>query len=1843
MVPKDDDEATAQFDVEALRKKAAVRPTPVDLGAPGALDYDSEAPPPSAAHPAEGPPSLTRMDFGRGRDEEHTANDIEIPSQLVTRRGGAGGAGVPNPGGPPLPLEVARRGQVDYASPKVTVGGAPPRVADWNPSDLLDESGVVSSAPKDAVLGIGSPSPFGASSFARVPERSVEVVHAQRAPESRDDPWHDQGTFASPSPVDVGPLSEAPRTEPPPMSLDEPTMVPGRYRAPMGPAAGGREISTTGVTGGPSDPFEGFASDGEPNTIVPRLVPRDRNGRLAYEPSLDDFSSEIHVEQAATGSGEIQVEAVDVLGESGEDMPLVTGDFESFEPEKLAALERSGALETGVMPAYSAHDPVISSKHREDSFGYAEDLATDPARSLHSLRQEAEAIERDRLRARTPAGGRASAPSIPAIDWDEREPSFPDVPSSAALDYPPARPRGPVESSVPPPFGDEEAGFDESEDPYAQAERTAYVPPRAPVHTPVPTSSDLHTHAASEPPGPLPGSAWPAADADVLSVPEPATFAPPPFTSPPFTPPIEADSEVDLEPHVVSRAPTTGRMPPVALPPPKREVTAVLQSTGPSAAGSYRPPPATNPPPAPAWQSEADQEERALLDQGRWEDLCELLLSRLDVTPSPMPRSRLLVRLAGVLEDKLGDYAQAFDGMLEAYGVAPDDPQIVERLEGLAARLDRFPSLVDATMERLGQAKPADRIALLANAIRWYEGPIGRPDAASFYVGELERIDAAHPVFLKRKAQVARSRGDAAAYLELLQRALERTKLPKERMSLHLAIGEAQRIPSEAIRHYEAALEIDPKNVEALLAFERAAAKFDRFAEVEWALRELCARSTGTVRTEAYVRLAELLERRFLKRDEAASILVDLLEKVPDHVPARLSLERCYLALRDYPKVVDAARARAEHAPTPKDQAEAYAFAADIAETKMSDQVAAAAYLHEACQRDQTNEAFLARAAKLADRMQEPRAAAEYRGRLAEILTDPQKRAQQYLQIAASLDDAVEARPYYEKAAKADPGCGPALEALERIARELGDDRGIVSALRRRIDATESQRVKAQLYVELGLRLSHDPSTDANVRAREAFEAAFKADPSNERAASAVLDDLVADGRYQEAAPACELLVTAASRDRDPELLYGRLRTSAKIAIGMGDLGKALGACVAASDALPHERQAIVDLVEILSRAPEGSSLGSRADAAFTRIFSRANELDPDELAKLGKLLAARGEHERAVEVLSRVLEGDGSDMDDTGQRPVPGDGRALFEVLSESLAATGDARRAGEMRLRLARLEPDPEKKYTALVGTIELFAHRARDLQATVPVVEEALRLRPDDHWLLHTAMWLFGELDDWARLAEVLERIVDVQETPERRAKSLFTLAQVVGDKLGDKARAASLYDETLEADKKRLDAFEALTRMLDDLGDYDALERAYRKMIARVRDDGDDELVFTLFKNLAAVYSDRLGNTELAQKALEGAKRVKPDDPHVKDAAVELLIARDELDKAQALLRKDLERDPYDQKSYELLYGVYLRMSKFDRALSTAQVLGELRPSTEEEARFLADYPPFALGEVPGSLVEEAWASHLLHADLDPMLTSIFAWMTPAVCRMRESTMTEAERIASFGKPLTRALTRQADVIRQVFHDAAEILAFGGPDLVVGKGPKNVPFAPALTPYGAMTVNVDALTGIDAILPFVVGKRLAEQRPELAARAFFPAVSELTSMLATAVRVGLGERSPDPATQKLDRALFSVMSDDERASVAQAVTVAQAQGGKLDVKRWSQAADISSMRVGLLLAQDVAIAKKAVSSEQQGPSDLTPREKLGELFLFATGDLYADLRQAIGINLADGGPSSSAVRG
>ncbi len=216
----------------------------------------------------------------------------------------------------------------------------------------------------------------------------------------------------------------------------------------------------------------------------------------------------------------------------------------------------------------------------------------------------------------------------------------------------------------------------------------------------------------------------------------------------------------------------------------------------------------------------------------------------------------------------------------------------------------------------------------------------------------------------------------------------------------------------------------------------------------------------------------------------------------------------------------------------------------------------------------------------------------------------------------------------------------------------------------------------------------------------------------------------------------------------------------------------------------------------------------------------------------------------------------------------------------------------------------------------------------------------------------------------------------------------------------------------------------------------------------------------------------------------------------------------------------------------------------------------------------------------------------------------------------------------GRPFTSAHSRLYEAVRITFANAAEILHMTPPELLLGDPSAPVPFAPAFAPFGAVHVGVPAVEARADALVYVIGKRLAEQRPELIARAFFPAVSDLTSLLAAAVRVSRQEGAKDAAGAALDASLNAVLMPQEREGIRAVVMQAQLVGGLVDVKRWSQAADLSSMRAGLLLCGDVGPARRAILAEPQSPADLTPREKIGELYKFATSDLYSDLRGAIG---------------
>lgn len=1234
----------------------------------------------------------------------------------------------------------------------------------------------------------------------------------------------------------------------------------------------------------------------------------------------------------------------------------------------------------------------------------------------------------------------------------------------------------------------------------------------------------------------------------------------------------------------------------------------------------YQPPAPVGRALAPAYENDTDDDEDQLQREGGFRALLDLYRLRIGDAGSPIEKAALLHKIASVYEYRLDEQEAAFAALVEAFELRPGDDDIVASLDRVARVAGRIGELADRARKNLHTADLELKVILLGHIVFWYERVLSRSQEMSPFVSELERLDKTHPVVLRRQAMMAAQNGDVKSQRELLVRALDRTSRREEKVHLHIALASAHAGTPEAMKHYEAAVAIDASSIVALQGLERIGREQGKHGQVEWCLeRQSEVAATTAERIDALMKLADLQETKYLRREKAAEILERVIELEPSHPQALKALERCYHALRDWPRLAPILRARADNTYDKKAKTELLELAAEVFEAKMGDPASAIEVHRDLLVVDPKHRRALSDLARLYEKLGDWGNMSTYKARVAELAPSKRQASQLLVQLGDFLSaperDPISARIQYERAVTIDPTNATAWEALQRVATEQGDDRRVAECLEQRARNVEAPRQRAAIYVELAnIHLGNG----ADRAAREAFEDAVNADGTNEPAASAMLDVYSREEKWDRAAPLCELLVNAAKRDNDMRALFTRLRLSTRIAAALGDASSAMTSALAALDLEPDDDDAQSDLVAVCSQCRDAPKVVARAKDWLVRIAAGPLVLPSPVLVGLALIQRDAGEVDAAANTLERALDADP-------------DHPEVLKELADVYLAQGDFPRCCKLKVDLARNATSADGRFQLLCDAGEIWARRAEELDKAATVFEEARLIKPHDHWLLHTLMWLYGERHRWDELSNVLEGIAQIQESPEKKAKSFFAMAQVVLEKVGDPVRAAELFDQVLDIDKKRLDAFELLVRALTEAKDWEALEVSYRKMIGRIKDDAEPNpnLQFALFHQLGLIYRDRLEDAERAYEALEAAARLRPDDVGVRKIVTELLVVTDNLDNAVERTRELIIREPHDAELYSELYELFLRQHAFDKAWCAVNVLAQLREPSPEQQRFHQDYMPMPLDEVPGQIVEQAWFSHVFHKDLDPTLTTLFARMTPAVARMRYAQLRPDQLVYAVGRPFTPSHSRLYEAIRATFANAAEILHMSPPELLLGDPSASVPFAPALAPFGAVHVGVPAVEARADALVYVVGKRLAEQRPELIARSFFPAVSDLTSLLAAAVRVSRQEGAKDAAGAALDASLAAILMPQERDGIRQVVMQAAMVGGLVDVKRWSQAADLSSMRAGLLVCGDVGPARRSILAEPQSTADLPPREKIAELYRFAISDLYSDLRGAIGI--------------
>jgi tetratricopeptide (TPR) repeat protein len=1193
----------------------------------------------------------------------------------------------------------------------------------------------------------------------------------------------------------------------------------------------------------------------------------------------------------------------------------------------------------------------------------------------------------------------------------------------------------------------------------------------------------------------------------------------------------------------------------------------------------------------------------------------EALLAALEGATEPAERAEILVEVARRMIGDLGDAEQAIDALLEAWKADPTQEAILDVLEPIVTAERRWAEVMETTRTLASAERDKPRAIAYAEAmVRWLTRDVPDPDLARQWLERIRALDSTHWQIHMLQASVSREHGDAKRELEELDLAVLSASRADDRARIHRMMAdrymdESGRIFSlaSAKKHFGAAHKLFPRSMDPLRGLEQIAIREnDKTAIADVLRKQADADVDDAGRTTILLWLAKIEEEDFRKPELAAKTLERVIAFAPGHSVAIEALERTYGAARAWPELAAVLERAVTSTADPQLRVGRLERLGAVLETKMGDARAAIA-TYERLQRVMPEEeTVLAELARLNEKVGDVRAAVSYRERLADLAPVPSTRARMHV-IAGQLlvpVDAASARQHFERAVSADPSSQAAWNALLWDARAEGDAARTERYLEERARKTETPRARASAFVELA---------DARAKkgdaagARRAFEEAAAADPSNETAAVALVTVLVDEGRYAEAEPLCDIAIAAAERDKDYDRLLMVRRAQARAATALGKPDRALIATLAAYNVRPGSIEAKEMLV--------AAAVPMRADPqvltareALVAIADAPDGLSVAARAGLADILVLTGDADRAAVLYDDVLQ------------EAPEHGSALAG-LAQHHTASGNPIAALGLKRQLAQGITDPDEKFATLVTIAVELATKAASDELAAEVYEEARQLRPRDLPILHKLLAIYPKLGKWASLFDVLRSIAESDSDPARKAKTLYTMAHIAKDELADRGAALRLYEQALDVDPSQLVAFENIVRILTEDRDWLGLEQMYKRMVGRALAGGDRDLGLqhALYKQIGLVYRDRLNNSAQAITAFQAAVHLRPDDEQGQTILRELLSNTGQAQGAVAITIERILREPLEPSPYPALFDLLVAQGDRDRALCVASAMRFLGIAHAGAQGLRASYPQPPIEAIVLDLGHEGYRE-LLHQELDPALTEIFEVVAPAVVDLAISRLSLRDRLTHPGPAL-----KDFDWLGKVIARAGAILGAPSPRVFQRKGPGPALIAAATKP-ASLIAHPPALGGIPAdVIAFMVGKRVFEITPPLLARALCPSLTELKALAQSAARIATDQ------TEQGDLPLKERLRREDIGRIAAAVNHAMGTTGKLDVLRWSQRADVSASRAGLLLAGDLEAARAAIAFEAQSPSDFSPREKMKELVVWFLGESSAAMRRRLGVAL------------
>lgn len=881
---------------------------------------------------------------------------------------------------------------------------------------------------------------------------------------------------------------------------------------------------------------------------------------------------------------------------------------------------------------------------------------------------------------------------------------------------------------------------------------------------------------------------------------------------------------------------------------------------------------------------------------GRVPALSEVILANLagggDATRAE--RLAILERLRKLATDRLNDLPAAQRWAIQAFEIDPTGEGTRATLFAAAEKTNQWAEVEKALAARLAGGASGDEARWLRAQIASVAGDrLGQTDRA---VEQLRAILAADPKDADAATsldRVLRGAGRTDDLRALYAHRIEHSGDDAERWMLvseqarfeEVELGDA----NAAAALYRRALELDPKDAEALEALDRLAVAGGRHEELKSVIeRRRDLASSDAERTELTLRLGETLAgplgQPAAAKDELAKVLdarptearaISGLESIASAQPALADaigrvLEPAYEATGAWDKLRSVLQARMATSQSTEERRALRLRFAELSTERANDPTAAYSVLEGAFLDDPKDTSLWDKLQEAADRAgkQADAAAAMATAIDAGDLAAADQAALSK-RVAAIYSDvlarAEEAEPFHKRVLAFDPADEASFNSLKELYTEKERWNDLQTLYRTRIAQTVDADAKLDLLLQLCFLF--EELIDDPVAAINAYRDVLELDPRHV-AARRALDRLYV--RTERWADLAELLRGDLDQQDGDEATATMVRLGEVLETKLSQPKEAVDQYEAAIQKSPDHEGARAALERLMANASQRQRVAAilepvhemrESHADLARVLEVQLEAQEDKgnkvalLQRIGQIHQGKlGDADGTFRAYARAVQLDPADAGLRAELASAAAQRGTHaeraEVLESALASAGDdSALKRELGQEIAKIWDDmlgdsarAETAYTRLIehadGDTETVLEASRAL--------ERIHVASGDH----------------AKLAVDLRRQVELEDDPEKKRQLLVRLGDLVEERLGDRSQAIAIQEERLQHDPSDADALRALERLYEAAGNWSALAGVLEKLDVVAATDEERK---SLARRIGAIRETRLNDRDGAIQA------------------------------------------------------------------------------------------------------------------------------------------------------------------------------------------------------------------------------------------------------------------------------------------------------------------------------------------------------------------------------------------